>query len=271
LLLAYLDNEFMQRALLAGILVGLACPLIGIFLLLRRQSFIGEALSHVALAGVALGVVLGINPTLTGLFVAVFGAFGIEQLRKSYADYAEVAIALIMAGGIGLAVIFISIGTGNTANIMVYLFGSIVAITNTDLVLMAAVTVVVLAATVYYFHELFYATFSETNARLSGVPVSFVNVVFTLLVAMTTAISIRIVGSLLVSGLMVIPSAIALQLARSFSGAVIISVVAAQFAVILGLALSVVWDLAPGGTIILTSLLLLGVSLVGKRFFTGRA
>ena len=257
--------EFMQRALAAGIVIGIICPLAGIFLVLRRLSLLGDALSHISLTGVAAGLVCSINATLSALAFALAGSLGIEYLRRHYTQYAELAIALAMSGGMGLAVVLISLGKGNTATVLSFLFGSIVAVTPVDLYIIFAVGLLVCVSVMLLYRPLFYISFDEEGALLAGIPINKVNIYFMLLTAVTIAVSMRIVGALLVSSLMTIPAAISLQLAHSFKAAVSISVAAGLISVIAGLILSFYLSLAPGGTIILFSLLLLFLTIGCKK------
>ncbi|MGI6554749.1 MAG: metal ABC transporter permease [Bacillota bacterium] len=257
--------EFMQRALAAGIVIGIICPLAGIFLVLRRLSLLGDALSHISLTGVAAGLVCSINATLSALVFALAGSLGIEYLRRHYTQYAELAIALAMSGGMGLAVVLISLGKGNTATVLSFLFGSIVAVTPVDLYIIFAVGLLVCVSVMLLYRPLFYISFDEEGAKLAGIPINKVNIYFMLLTAVTIAVSMRIVGALLVSSLMTIPAAISLQLANSFKAAVSISVAAGLISVIAGLILSFYLSLAPGGTIILFSLLLLFLTIGCKK------
>lgn len=257
--------DFMQRALAAGIIIGVICPLTGIFLVLRRLSMVGDALSHISLAGVAGGLILSINATLSAVFAALAGSLGIEYLRRHYSQYAELAIALVMSGGMALAVILISLGKGTTATVMSFLFGSIVAVTQVDLYIIAAVGVLVTTSVLLLFRPLFYIAFDEEGARLAGIPVNKVNIYLMLLTAITIGVSMRIVGALLVSSLMTIPAAISLQVATSFKNAVCISVISALISVGAGLVLSFYLSLAPGGTIILFALFLLLLTLTYKK------
>ncbi|NMA62991.1 MAG: metal ABC transporter permease [Syntrophomonadaceae bacterium] len=260
-----LQYSFMQRALVAGMIIGIICPLIGIFLVLRRLSLIGEALAHVSLAGVATGLITGLNPTLIGLGFSLAGTLSIEYFRKTYERYAELAIAILMAAGMSLAIILISLGQGNTATIFSFLFGSIIAVSPTDLAIIAIIGAVVVLATGLLYQQLFYISFDEESAHLAGIPTATINLIFVVLVAMTVAVSMRIVGVLLVSSLMTIPVAASLQIARSFKSAVWVSLFMAQVSVIVGLVSAFYLDLAPGGTIILTSLALLGLTIGAKK------
>lgn len=261
--------DFMQRAFLAGVIVGLICPVVGLFVSLRRMSNISDALAHVCLAGVAAGLLTGIHPILTASTFAVAGALCIEKLRDIFKTYSEISIAIILSTGIALGAIFLDIGNGYNANFMSYLFGSIVAINETDLMIIAVVGLIILGLTLLLKKELFFISFDEEGAGLSGIPVRIITVLFTALTALTIAITIRVVGILLVSSLIVLPVAAAMRLARSFREAIVISVFLAELSVIVGLFASFYINLAPGGAIVMTSVLILLITLtMSKRQYT---
>lgn len=253
--------DFMQRAFVSGIIVGLICPVVGLFVSLRRMSMISDALAHVCLAGVAAGLLTGIHPILTASGFAVAGALWIEKLRDTFKTYSEISIAIILSTGIALGAIFLDIGNGYNSNFMSYLFGSIVAINETDLMIIAVAGLIILGLTLLLKKELFFISFDEEGAQLSGIPVRIITVLFTALTALTIAITIRVVGILLVSSLIVLPVAAAMRLARSFREALIISVFLAELSVIVGLFASFYINLAPGGAIVMTSVLLLLITL----------
>ncbi|GAW94385.1 metal ABC transporter permease [Calderihabitans maritimus] len=260
-----LQYGFMQRALLTGIIIAVVCPTIGLFLVLRRLSMIGDTLAHVSLAGVALGLVTGLNVLLSSLIFTGLAALGLEKLRRAYHQYAEIAAAIMLSFGVSLAIILVGLGRGDTSGLFAYLFGSLVAISPTDLVLIAAIGLVVMLVVVWLYRELFYISFDEEGARLAGVPVGAVNLVFMFLAALTVTVSMRMVGVLLISSLMVLPVATSLQLAGSFRQAHLGAVAVALFSVIAGLFLAYYLDTPPGGTIIMVSVFLLVLALAGKN------
>ncbi|MBB6216779.1 zinc transport system permease protein [Anaerosolibacter carboniphilus] len=264
-MLEFLQYSFMQRALLAGITIGILCPLIGIFLVLRRMSLIGDSLSHVALAGVAAGILGGVYPLWMALIFSVGAALAIERLRKSYEQYAELAIAIILSAGIGTAVVLISLAKGFNVDLFGYLFGSITTVLKEDLWLIGGLGVFIILAIRLLYKELFYIAFDEEGARLAGIPVKWINLFFILMIAITITVSMRIVGVLLVSSLMVIPVATSLQIAKSFKHATVLAVIFAQLAVISGIIISYYFELASGGTIVLLSVLILMMVISGKN------
>jgi zinc transport system permease protein len=254
----------MQKAFLVGVLLAVIIPLIGVIVVLKRLSMIGDALSHTSLAGVAIGLILGINPIVGAVVVCVVAAFSIEAIRKSLPKYAEISISIIMSVGIGLASVlsgFVEDGAAFNS----FLFGSIVAITDTEVVLVIIVTLIVVVTFILLYKELMFITFDEQGAELAGVPVKKINFVITLLTAITVSVAARSVGALIVSSLMVIPVACAMQLANSYKKMVVYSVIFGLIFTISGLFLSYYWNLKPGGTIVLIGVVVLIPLMIAKR------
>lgn len=256
--------DFMQRAFITGILIGIITPCIGVVVVLKRLSMTGDALSHNSLAGVAAGLVLNVNPILGAVVFSILAAFGIEKVRKSFPQYSELAIAIIMSTGIGLAGI-LSGFVKNSANFNSFLFGSIVAISDFELYMVIGLSIIVILVFTLLFKELFYMTFDEESARLAGIPIKGINFMFTLLTAITISVSARTVGTLVVSSLMVLPVATAMQLAKSYKQTVVCSILFALFFTITGLFISYYANFKPGGTIVLVGVLTLVSVLVGKN------
>jgi zinc transport system permease protein len=262
-----LTAEFFQRALIGGVLIAVTAPVMGLFLVLRRLAMIGDTLSHVSIAGVALGFLLGVYPVIVGLLFAIAASFGIEKLRRTYRTYAELSIAIIMSGGIALASIFFTLGMGFNLNVSSYLFGSIYTLDNTDLTVIAVVTVIVLGVVLLHRKELFLLAFDEDAAAVGGLPVRYLNIMISILTALVISAAIKIVGALLVSALLTVPAACSLALSRSFRQAILIVVIVGELAVISGLWIAGVWNLAPGGTVVLLLIVLLIVSLTARTRF----
>jgi len=265
-----LQYAFMQRALLAGIIIALLCPLIGIFIVLRRMSLIGDALSYVALSGVVAGILLKISPLIVTLIFSVTAALGIEKLRKRYEKYAELSISIIMSAGMAVAVILISLTKSINIDLFGYLFGNITTVLSQDLWLILLLGIVVMISVFLLYKELFYMSFDEEAAALAGIPTRAINVYFVILVAITITLSMRIVGILLISSLMILPVAASLQIAKSFKSVTILSIVFAQISVILGIIISYYFELASGGTIVLISVVILLTVLAVKNIINIR-
>lgn len=258
--------DFMRRAFIVGILLAVIVPCIGIIVVLKRLSMIGDALSHTSLAGVAAGLILGINPILGAIISCMAAAFGIEAVRKKIPKYSEMSIAIIMSTGVGLAGV-LSGFVKSSANFNSFLFGSIVAISDFELFLVVSISCIVILSFIFLYKELFYVAFDEQGARLSGVPVKAVNFIFTVLTAITVSIAARTVGALIVSSLMVVPVACAMQVGKSYRQTVLYSVAFAVLATVVGLFVSYYAALKPGGTIVLTAVAILISILLLKKLF----
>ncbi|WP_427051344.1 metal ABC transporter permease [Paenibacillus sp. TC-CSREp1] len=260
--MAVFEYEFMQRAFWAGGLIGMIAPILGVYLMLRRQVLMADTLSHVSLAGVALGSVMNLNPVLCGFAVAMIGALLVEQLRRSYRTYSEVPVAIIMTSGLALAVVLMSLKTNLSKTFSSYLFGSIVAVSNTQLWMMAAVCLIGLIFFICLRRQLYNLTFDEETASIGGVRVKGLSFAFAILTGMTVASAMPIVGVLLVSALIVLPAALALRISRSFATAIVIAVITGLAGIFSGLTASYQWNTPPGGTIalILLFFLLTGIS-----------
>jgi zinc transport system permease protein len=243
--------DFMVRALLAGLVIGLLCPAVGVFLVMRRYAFMADTLAHVSLAGVALGMILGVFPSLTTLGVTLAAAVGVERLRATGRLHGEAVLALMLSTGLALAVVLISLARGFNVDIMGYLFGSILTVGPADLLLILAVGAVALALLSFFYKELFFISFDEECARVAGLPVDRLNMLFILLVALTVTIATRVVGILLVSALMVIPVLTGQLFAGSFRCLFWLSLVLGVTVCFWGLILSYHLGTAPGGSIVL--------------------
>ena len=246
------EYEFMQKAFLAGIMLGVVVPSIGVIVVLKRLSMIGDALSHTSLAGVAAGLIGGINPVLGASIACIAAAFCVEGISRKFKGHAELAIAIVMSTGIGLAGV-LSGFVPNAANFNSFLFGSIVTVSNAELYSIMAIGFVVLAFCVLCYKELFFIALDERSARLAGVPIAIINFLFILMTALTVSIAARTVGALIVSSMMVVPAACGLQLARSYRQMVGISCFVGVATTATGLVLSYYFGLRPGATIVLVA------------------
>lgn len=259
-----LNYPFLQRALLAALVVAALSGLLGIYVVLRGLSLIGDGLAHISFAGVALGLSLGLYPLAFALGFAIVGALLIQALRASGKVRGDTAIGILFTAGLAFGIIIISKQKGFSVDLTTYLFGNILAVTNADLILVAAVALGLLVVFALLRKEFFYVTFSEEAARLSGLPVGALNVLFTALTAATIVVAARLVGVLLVSALLIVPAATSLQFARSFRFALVLSVLVGLASVLIGLYVAIAYGLATGASIALASAMLFGLALGGK-------
>lgn len=268
-MMSILQYDFMRKALIVGLLIGVMTPIIGVTIVLKRLSLIGDSLSHTSLAGVAAGLVFGFNPVLGAIGFSLVAALGIERIRRIFPKYAEISIAIIMSTGIGLAGILSGFAK-NTSSFNSFLFGSIVAITDFELMIVVVLSIIVIGTLGVLYKELFFMTFDEEAARLAGIPVKAINTVFTLLMAFTISVSARTVGALVVSSLMVIPVALAMQVGKSYKQTVIIAVSSGVSFTLVGLIISFYADLKPGATIVMVGVISLLLTVIIKNIVSKR-
>ncbi|QHE62196.1 metal ABC transporter permease [Rossellomorea vietnamensis] len=273
MLQAIFQYEFLQNAFLTGILIGIIAPLLGAFIVVRRLSLIADALSHVTLSGIAASLYLsktvpgfsGLNPLYFGMAFSVMGSLFIERLRMVYKHYQELAIPIILSGGIGIGVIFISLADGFNTDLFSYLFGSVSAVSRGDLYLIGGISILVIGVIFLLYKELFLLSFDEDHAKASGIPAKAIHFIFMIMVALVIAASMRIVGILLVSSLMTLPVAASIRVANGFKQTIGYSLLFGEISVIVGLVSAFYLNLAPGGTIVMTAILILLLTILIKK------
>jgi zinc transport system permease protein len=246
--------DFMVRAFTAGIIIGITAPLIGIFLVVRRYSMLADTLAHVSLAGVAVGVLTKSHPVISAIAVSVLSSFGIEKLRASKKVFGESLLAIFLWGGLASAVVMISIAGGFNVGLFSFLFGSITTVTREDLYIITTLGALIVVLVTVFYKELFFISFDEEVAEVSGISARGLNLLIVIMAALTISLSMRIVGVLLIGALMVIPVITAMQFNRSFKQTLLLSVIISLVSVIAGLFFSYFLGLASGGTIVLMAL-----------------
>jgi zinc transport system permease protein len=250
-----LEFDFMQRALVAALLVGLTAPAVGVFLVQRRLALMGDGIGHVALTGVALGFLLGTAPVLTAVIAATVGAVVIELVRQRGRTGGDVALALLFYGGIAGGVLLIGLAPGGSnANLLSYLFGSLTAVSPTDVVVVVALSGTLLLTLAVVGRQMFAVCHDEEYAKVAGLPVHFLNLLLAVMAAVTVTVAMRVVGLLLVSALMVVPVATAQQLVRGFRATVVVALLAGVLASTSGVLGSYYVDAAPGALIVVLAL-----------------
>lgn len=271
----FLEYDFLRHTFLTGLLIGIIAPLLGTFLVVRRLSLLADALSHVTLAGIAFGLFLEkkvamplITPLYSGMLFSVFGAILIEKLRTVYKSYQELGIPIILSGGVGLSVIFISLANGFNTDLFNYLFGSVSAVSRNDFLSILGISIFIIIVIFLFYKELITLSFDEEHATVSGIHSKRIHFLFIVLTALVIAASIRIVGVLLVSALMTLPVAAAMQLAKSFKHLMVLSILFGELAVIIGLISGYYLSIPPGGTIVMVSIVILLISIGFKHFST---
>ncbi|HUF33225.1 MAG TPA: metal ABC transporter permease [Acidimicrobiales bacterium] len=253
------EHEYMQLALLAGLVVGACAPLIGIFIVQKRMSLLGDGIGHLAFAGVAGGLLLGIWPVWSALAVSVFGAVAVERLRARGRATGDLALALFFYGGIAGGVVLIGLSGSLDASLFSYLFGSILTVRPAEVWVVVGLGAVIVLTVAVCGRALFAMAVDEEWATVAGLPVAALNAVLSILIAVTIVASMRVVGILLVAALMVLPVASAQVVARSQLGIMAWSVAIGVASVVVGLVSARVWGLAPGGSIVLVTVALFAV------------
>ncbi len=251
-----MSSTFAQRAILVGVMSAIISGTIGAFLIQRRLSLLADSLAHTSFGGIALGLFLGINPLLSALLVSVLGATALSELRRRTTLTGDAMTAVIFSSGLALGVIVVSLGRGFTVNVFGFLFGSILLVGFEDLLITAVILLSVLLAISLFYKELVYMIFDEDSARASGVPVTALDYLLIGLASAAVVGSIRAVGVLLISALIVMPNLAAASLARSFKESILISQTFAVISVLIGILVSFHLNLAGGAAIAMSAILI---------------
>jgi zinc transport system permease protein len=263
------EYAFMRNALVISLLISLLCPLIGIFLVLRRYSMIGDALSHASLAGVAAGFLFHASPIVSAFCLTSCFGLLIEVLREKFRRYAELTLVIVMSLSVGLAITLVSSGLVHT-NIDSFLFGSILTVSQEEVITVAVLAAISALTIRGLYPQLVMLSFDEDGARISGVPRRTINYIFSLLVAATISVSIRIVGILVISSLIALPVATALQFQQGFNRTMLLSILFSFLDIMAGLFLSYWIGAAPGGITAVASVLVLLVVILIREIHQSR-
>ncbi|WP_295022378.1 metal ABC transporter permease [Sulfurimonas sp.] len=264
-MLEMFEYDFMQRAFIAGMIIATLASISGTFVVLRRYSMISETLAHSALVGVAVGLVAGFNPLWMAVLVAIISAWLIEYLRSEFSLYSDAVLAILLSGSLAIAVIIVSLGGAFNNSLFSYLFGSILSVSIEDVYTISIFGTIALTSLLLFSKELYFIAYDEEVAKVSGIKVRLLNFLLVSVVAVIIALSIRVVGSLLIGALMVIPTISALQFKVGFLKTIIISLVIALLSVGSGMTLSFYFSLPSGATIVLCVLTIFIVSLLINR------
>ncbi len=257
--------QFMQYAMLGGTLAAATCAAIGLFMLLRREALIGEGIAHVSFGGIALGLFIGVYPVYTALVLSVAATLFITWLRRKGIANSDAAIGMVVAFGLSLGLVLLSLSGGFNVDLFTYLFGSILTIDLQDLLVSAGLACGVLLFLLALHKEVLSITFDEKAARVSGIPVEKINFAFNILVALTVALSIKIIGILLVTALLILPGVAAMQLRLSFRGTMLFSIVSAVVSVIIGVTISAVANIAASAAIIFVAMAIAAVAAIYSK------
>ena len=271
MILEALSYGFMQKALIAGIAVGLICSFMGTFLVLRRYSLFGDGIAHVAFGGISVGLFLGVFPLWTAFIVSIFGGLGLQKLRQSTKISGDSAVAVVLVSGLAVGVILVSSSGGFSVDLFSFLFGSILLISQEDTIMILALSAGIIATLTILQKQFLHLTFNEEQAKLAGMRTTLLNYAFVVLASITVVTSMRLVGILLISALIVIPNITAMQFGKGFKKTVFISMGISVISVVSGILISYSLNVAPSGTIVVVAvgilvgtLLLKSTGLLGK-------
>lgn len=257
--------QFMIRAFVAGGIIAIIAPLIGNFLVVRRYSLMADTLAHVALLGVAIGVLLDRQPVISAIVVTVLAALAIERLRGAKRIFGESVLAIFLSGSLAVAAVLLSAVNGLNVDLLSFLFGSITTVSTLDVQVVVALGAIVVSILFLFYKEFFFISFDEEMAKANGLRVRIANATLVVLAAITVALAMRIVGVLLIGALMVIPVITAMQIAKSFKHGIVLSIIFSMVSVFGGLLLSYYLDLASGGTIVVIALFFFILSSTVKK------
>jgi len=254
-MLEILTYPLMQKAFITGIFAAIACALLGTFLVLRRYALIGDGIAHISFGGVATGLLFNITPFFGALIFALIGSLSILKLKDKAIVHGDSAIGIISHASLGIGIFITSIAQGFNVDILSYLFGSILAIKTSEMIISIILAIVVISIILLFYNDLFYITFNEELAKTSGIKVNFLNTLLIMLTAITIVTSMRVVGLMLASALIILPAVSALQFHTSFKKTLLISSLIAVITVCVGLSVSYFFDFAASGTIVLINIL----------------
>lgn len=257
--------SFMQRAFVAGVCVAILCSVLGVFLVLRRFSLIGDGLAHITFGGVAIGLLTHITPLYVAMPLVMIGSLGILKLTDREHLYGDTAIGIVSAVGMAFGILVVTLAGGTNIDLFSYLFGSILAITRIEVALAIILSFMVLLAISFFYHDLVYLTFDEECAKVSGIKAGSLNKMLVLLTALTVVLAMKVVGVLLVSALLILPAVTAMQWAGSFFLALVGAAIVAVGSVFAGITVSFVFNWPTGPTIVLLNFLLFLVSFSFRR------
>lgn len=245
-----LQFVFIQRALLAGCFVALCCAFLGVFLVLKRFALIGDGLAHISFATIAIGLLLQVTPIFVSLPLVVLAALLVLRLTEKSLLYGDAAIGLLSAMGVAIGVLIASVAGGFNVDLFSYLFGNILSVSKTEVVLSVILSLLIMGVVRFFYHDLFAVTFDQDHAQVSGIKTGLVNRILVVLTALTVVLGIKVVGTMLVSSLIIFPAISALFVATNFKTAIFLAALFSVVSVILGVFVSYIWNLPSGATIV---------------------
>lgn len=261
-----LQYEFMQRSFLAGIMIAVLCSVIGNFLVMRRLALIGDGLAHIAFGGLTIGLVAKVHPLATALIASIASVLVVNELRSRARIYGDAAIGVLFSAGLATGAVILSIKKSFSIDVFSYLFGSLITVSSKDIWIIFVLSVVVIFIIAALYKELVFIAFDEDSAKAAGIPVKILDIVLLTATAVTVVVSMQVVGVLLVSSLIIIPTVSALQFSKGFKKTLWYSIIISVLSVIVGLFAAFYLDLAAGGAIVLTTIVFFVIAVSLKKF-----
>jgi len=245
-----LQYQFIERAIIAALFLGILCAVIGVFLVLRKMSLIGDGLAHISFGAIAVGIVFGFYPLITAIPLVIIASLIIYALTRKHIIEGDAIIGILASLGLSIGVILSSIATGFNVDIFSYLFGNILAITALELNYIIIVSITILSIIILFYQEFMAISFNPEQAKISGLPVIALDILFSIITAITVLISVKLAGALLVSALIILPASASLQISKSFKNTILIAIIFSFISIITGIFISLILNIPTGATIV---------------------
>jgi zinc transport system permease protein len=265
-LINILQYQFIERALVAGLFLGVVCAVMGVFLVLRKMSLIGDGLAHISFGAIAVGIVFGFYPLIIAIPLVIIASLIIYALTRNQIIEGDAIIGILASLGLSIGVILSSISTGFNIDIFSYLFGNILAITQQELSFVIIGSIIILATILLFYQEFMAISFNPEQAKISGIPVTILDILFSIITAITVIMSVKLAGALLVSALIILPASSSLQISKSFQNTILFAIIFALISIIIGVIISVIINIPTGATIVTINALIFFFILSIKLF-----
>jgi zinc transport system permease protein len=267
-LINILQYQFVERAIIAGLFLGIVCAVMGVFLVLRKMSLIGDGLAHISFGAIAIGIVFGFYPLVTAIPLVIIASLIIYALTRKHIIEGDAIIGILASLGLATGVILSSISTGFNIDIFSYLFGNILSITQQELLFVIIGSIMILSIIILFYQEFMAISFNPEQAKISGIPVTILDILFSIITALTVLMSIKLAGALLVSALIILPASSSLQLAKSFQNTMLFAIVFALISILIGIIISFIFNIPTGATIVTFNAIIFFVIIIIKLLKT---
>lgn len=267
-LINILQYQFVERAIIAGLFLGIVCAVMGVFLVLRKMSLIGDGLAHISFGAIAIGIVFGFYPLVTAIPLVILASLIIYALTRNHIIEGDAIIGILASLGLAVGVILSSISTGFNIDIFSYLFGNILSITQQELLFIILGSIAILSVIILFYQEFMAISFNPEQAKISGIPVTILDILFSIITALTVLMSIKLAGALLVSALIILPASSSLQIAKSFQNTIILSMIFAIISILIGIIISFIFNIPTGATIVTVNAIIFFTILIIKLLKT---